>query len=311
MQLEAGYAHAKKKGAKHYYDDAFRCDPERGLFIIADGVGGLKKPADASDIAAGNIYRDLVPRVDIWSKRGGVGQDEIKKSLSVVALDAHRTLRNLSEHDPRYHPATGTTIDVCLAAPTDFSGVHLGDSYVFVGTDSFFMTPDKLYKLSGGKIVQEVVGGRVIPHDRKSELVRILQSINGEITLEDYLGREGAKPRFFSRSGLNNGYWFVMMTDGVRNAVYAQEIYNVVTRLPPREAALKLMSMTETENGGWRREMIEKAETGNEREMLLRLFMEPSTFFIDAAKYQGISVEKAIANFEGRDSRTIIVGRVR
>ena len=101
------------------------------------------------------------------------------------------------------------------------------------------------------------------------------------------------------------------MTDGVRNAVYAQEIYNVVTRLPPREAALKLMSMTETENGGWRREMIEKAETGNEREMLLRLFMEPSTFFIDAAKYQGISVEKAIANFEGRDSRTIIVGRVR
>jgi len=118
-------------GRKHAVnEDAVLVDLDRGIFILADGMGGCKGGGIASDIAVRAAY-------DRLKERKPAAQDT--KTLSAVlagALDqAHRAIVEEAHCDPTLQ-GMGTTLLIMALQGNDALVCHVGDSRAYLVRDN-------------------------------------------------------------------------------------------------------------------------------------------------------------------------------
>lgn len=150
-------------------EDAYRADQDRGLFIVADGMGGH---------AAGEVASRLAVRAateGLATLPGEATPEEARERIRASIADANRAILI----EGRAHPdqaGMGTTATVLLLSPRGWYVVgHVGDSraYVVRDGDARRITEDHTY-------VQELVDeGRLTEeqarlHPRSSLLTRAL-----------------------------------------------------------------------------------------------------------------------------------------
>ena len=83
-------------------EDSFRMIPDRGIFVVADGMGGH---------AAGEVASDMAVRIvadEIHSVRG-LGDEQVAERMRAAIRTANGAIfqRTLTEHDKR---GMGTTV---------------------------------------------------------------------------------------------------------------------------------------------------------------------------------------------------------
>lgn len=144
-------------------EDCFLCEPELGLFLVADGMGGHEAGEIASKIACNSI-KDFVK--DAYEK--GIEKFPItyrkdfplEWNILLGALSyANGNIIKYSEKK-RYLTGMGTTVVACLFRGRRLSYAHVGDSrlYVFKENSLKLLTEDHSWiqeQIKLGNITEE------------------------------------------------------------------------------------------------------------------------------------------------------------
>lgn len=111
-------------------EDAHRLDPERGIFLVADGMGGHAAGEIASGLAAATVATSLAAAGDRGTT--GAGWDDAFRD---AVRDAHAEITHCCAADIRT-AGMGTTLTACVIDPLGVCRVgHIGDSRAYLLRD--------------------------------------------------------------------------------------------------------------------------------------------------------------------------------
>ncbi len=118
---------------RHNNEDAVAEDPDVGLVILADGMGGYNAGEIASGIAITTVL-DVVRRQHPGLKHGEIDRESgysVESLLLKSAVEeAHRTIYQVSQSQPQC-AGMGTTIVACLLHDDRMSIAYVGDSRLY------------------------------------------------------------------------------------------------------------------------------------------------------------------------------------
>jgi PPM family protein phosphatase len=116
-------------------EDAYVADATRGIFLVADGMGGHAAGEIASEIVSTTVARALAEARD-----SGAEGDALVGVLQQASHTAHAAIVNCCDDDDRYS-GMGTTLTACVIDDAGRFWVgHIGDS--------------RLYRLRAGALEQ-------------------------------------------------------------------------------------------------------------------------------------------------------------
>lgn len=205
-------------------EDSYRLDAGRGIFLVADGMGGHAAGEVASDIAAKTVVERLTAAF-----APGAPPAEVAAAVSGAVAEAHDRILQRCRTDPRTR-GMGTTLTLCTVEPGGDCHVgHIGDS--------------RLYRLRRGVLEQltrdhtwvqrEIDEGRLRPEAAaKHPLSHILTRV-----LTDDLAPELDQ----LRTRLEPGDLLLLATDGLYNMLDDEAIRALLSADAPladRAAAL-------------------------------------------------------------------------
>ena len=128
---------------------------ERGLFIVADGMGGH---------AAGEVASDMATRIvaEAFRPARGMSDDELMSQMIGAIRSANEAIfrRTLSEQDKK---GMGTTVTAMTLLPRRYLIGHVGDSraYLLRGDTLSQLTKDHSY------VQEQVDAGRLRPEEAR------------------------------------------------------------------------------------------------------------------------------------------------
>jgi len=137
-------------------EDNYTVTPERGVFIVADGMGGHAAGEVASEMAVSGIARDL------GSFKGSTLDEAVGRVTTAIrAANAAIFERTLIEHDKR---GMGTTATVLVLHSNRYLIGHVGDSRAYLLRDSVFhqLTKDHSY------VQEQVDAGYLTPEQART-----------------------------------------------------------------------------------------------------------------------------------------------
>ena len=201
-------------------EDAFAFLPDRRLFVVADGIGGLARGELASEVAVASISRsfleteeeDLTPITDANGTRSLGG-----RRLVMALTEANARVLAMAGEDPEARPMGTAVAALAIDAEHGQAAIcHVGDARVYRvrnGTIEL-MTEDHTL------VRQLLRDGRIGPdeltrHPQRHVLTRALGT--GAIVRPD-----------LRVESLWEGDVFVLCSDGVHGAVDDTEILDVI-----------------------------------------------------------------------------------
>jgi protein phosphatase len=161
-------------------EDTYLMADERGLFVVADGMGGHAAGEVASEMAARLVAEAFRPV-------RGMSDDELMAQMVAAIRSANAAIfeRTLQEHDKR---GMGTTATVMALLPRRYLIGQVGDSraYVLRGNTLSQITKDHSY------VQEQVDAGRLSPeearvHPYANVFTRCVGS-SGDVVPDLYIG---------------------------------------------------------------------------------------------------------------------------
>jgi serine/threonine protein phosphatase PrpC len=192
-------------------EDCFVANPDTGLFLVADGMGGHAAGEIASGLAATTMD-------DMVTAKGSAGQEpaEILRLATMAAnsrvLEAQRTDRALA--------GMGSTLTALLVRGSRYSIAHVGDSRAYRLRDGTLqqLTRDHslVWHLFENGVLEKV---DLVRHPQKNLITRSIGSHpQVEIDIEEGEGRAGDLYLLCS-DGLTDG----VSDEGIRGLMIAAE----------------------------------------------------------------------------------------
>src|SRR5690349_12165051 len=185
--------------------------PDRGIFVVADGMGGH---------AAGEVASDMAVRIvadEIHSMRG-LTDEQVAERMRSAIRTANGAIfqRTLTEHDKR---GMGTTVTALVLFETRFLIGQVGDSRAYLQRDARLtqVTKDHSY-------VQEQVDAGYLTADQArthpySNVITRCVGANSDVTPDVYVGSVKAKDLFLLASDGLTG----MLEDPQLHEILGQE----------------------------------------------------------------------------------------
>jgi len=161
-------------------EDNYLMVPERGIFIVADGMGGH---------AAGEVASEMAVRIvaqDLGSFRGLTPDDAASRMIQAIR-DANAAIyeRTLSEHDKR---GMGTTCTVLVLHANRYLLGQVGDSRGYLMREGVFhqLTKDHSY------VQEQVDAGYLTPEQARthpySNVITRCVGASGDVTPDLFSG---------------------------------------------------------------------------------------------------------------------------
>jgi len=207
-------------GVRKINQDAFADLPEKGLWVVADGMGGHKDGAIASE-AIVNAFKQFVPEKTIGATIVKIHQ-QLDKVNGILIEQAAMTGEN---------EIIGSTVVVLYAKQQRSVVVWSGDS--------------RIYLLRRGQL-------RQLTHDHNNESVLLAEGFNAdEISRHPYaqvlthaVGGEAELFLDIQIQEVRDGDVFLLCSDGLNKEVSDDEIENIIAQLPCRQAVDSLMELS-------------------------------------------------------------------
>jgi protein phosphatase len=158
-------------------EDAFVIDARRGIFLVADGMGGHAAGEIASAIAAEAVGAALRQGVD-----AGLGADDLATVLRESFSQAHRSIVNYSVAKPET-TGMGTTMTALVVCDDgSFRLGHIGDSRCYVLRDGELLRVSRDHTL----VQREVDEGRLTERgSRRHHLSHVLTRALGADSIDE------------------------------------------------------------------------------------------------------------------------------
>ena len=189
-------------------EDTYLMADERGLFVVADGMGGH---------AAGEVASEMAARLVAESYRPvrGMSDDELMAQMVAAIRSANAAIfeRTLQEHDKR---GMGTTATVLALLPRRYLIGQVGDSraYVLRGSTLTQITKDHSY------VQEQVDAGRLSPeearvHPYANVITRCVGS-SGDVVPDLYIGT------------LEAGHLILLASDGLTGMMEDEDLQAIL-----------------------------------------------------------------------------------
>ena len=111
-------------------EDSILLDQERGIFILADGMGGHNAGEVASKLAVDTAHDFLKERIGTMED-----DEEILRILDAAVMKAHEVIKEKAESDTKLR-GMGTTLVVLMIKNEKAYVCHAGDSRAYLMRDS-------------------------------------------------------------------------------------------------------------------------------------------------------------------------------
>lgn len=197
-------------------EDTFHADPVRGIFLVADGMGGHAAGEIASELVSSTVAETLARARD-----EGVSDADILEVLQRASHAAHAAILDCCAGDKKYN-GMGTTLTACVLDEGGHCWVgHIGDS--------------RLYRLRGGIMDQ-------LTHDhtwvqREVDSGRLAQDASRSHPLSHIVTRvlsEGSDPEMdLLAEAIRPDDRLLLATDGLYNMVADQTIASLLAADSP------------------------------------------------------------------------------
>ncbi len=216
-------------GSKKENEDSFLIDMNRGLFIVADGLGGHQSGKCASRIATEEI--------SLYLKNISITEKNAESALEKSILNANSVIARAAEADPEWRADMGTTVVVALIIANRFLISNVGDS--------------RAYRIKNGSIEQLSEDHTFVADWVKSGTITREEARRHEARrgLWMALGVEDNVEPFFAQGDWNGDSTLVLCSDGLTDAVEDQEILRVVKMSDDPQAACEKLLVRAKELG--------------------------------------------------------------
>ena len=188
--------------------------PDRGIFVVADGMGGHAAGEVASEMAVRFVAREL-------GSLRGLSDDQVADRMRTAIRAANGAIfqRTLTEHDKR---GMGTTVTALVLYHTRFLIGQVGDSraYLFRDSNLIQLTKDHSY------VQEQVDAGYLTPEQARSHpysnVITRCVGANSDVMPDIYLGT--VKPRDL----------FLLASDGLTGMLEDHQLAELLTasRMP-------------------------------------------------------------------------------
>jgi protein phosphatase len=189
-------------------EDSYLMVPDRGIFVVADGMGGHAAGEVASEMAVRNIAREL-------GSLRGLGDKEVADRMqqAIRAANAAIFQRTLTEHDKR---GMGTTVTSLVLYGTRFLIGQVGDSRAYLLREGKLtqVTKDHSYvqeQVDAGYLTAEQA--RTHPY---SNVITRCVGANSDVTPDVYVG--SVKPKDL----------FLLASDGLTGMLEDPELHEIL-----------------------------------------------------------------------------------
>lgn len=210
-------------------EDCFLMDPDLGLYIVADGMGGHSGGEVASHLAVKTI-REVV--IESYEKDAGIKPQELlTKAYSAAGLTIYE--RSLSDSELK---GMGTTLVVALIRDHKIYIANVGDSraYLVNSNGMWQMTEDH-------SLVNEQIKAGILKDDNKAKFAKniITRSVGFERnTVCDILERS-----------LDPQDTYIICSDGLTGMIDDKEIYEITRETASDKVVPELVKQAKNHGG--------------------------------------------------------------
>lgn len=215
-------------------EDRWLADPQQGLYLVADGMGGMFGGALASQVVV-----EILPRL-IRKRMRDLDQPDPSKV-------EHQVLAALSELSERLHNeaksefgsgAMGSTAVLALVGDRQALVAHMGDSRAYLLRDG------RLRQLTTDHTVIQLLldAGEITPDEVADHPAR------GQLTR--FVGMPGEPLPEVQSIGLAAGDRLLLCSDGLSGMLSDEQILNVLEEESVPEAACRQLVAAANEAGG-------------------------------------------------------------
>lgn len=119
---------------REHNEDAIGSDPDLGLLVLADGMGGYNAGEVASGIAVKTVLSQVSAALETIPDRNEIEPESGLRRDSIILRDAifraNRIIHNTAQTQPDCE-GMGTTVVACLFYDNKISIAHVGDSRMY------------------------------------------------------------------------------------------------------------------------------------------------------------------------------------
>jgi len=189
-------------------EDNYLMVPDRGIFIVADGMGGHAAGEVASEMAVRHIAREL-------GSLKGLGDEEVAERMRLAIRTANGAIfqRTLTEHDKR---GMGTTVSALVLYDARFLIGQVGDSRAYLLREGKLtqVTKDHSY------VQEQVDAGYLTPEQARthpySNVITRCVGANSDVSPDIYVG--SVKPKDL----------FLLASDGLTGMLEDPELHEIL-----------------------------------------------------------------------------------
>ena len=244
MSLKGKLAHVEVTDVgkvRDHNEDAIGSQPEIGLWVLADGMGGYNAGEVASGIAVKTII-DLVTQACKTEKRGEIESGTGYMRQTIVLRDAihraNKVINQTAQSQPQCE-GMGTTLVASLFYDNRVSIAHVGDS--------------RMYRLRGNRFEQITMDHSLLQElvDRGFYSQEEAQRSTNRNYVTRALGVEANVEVEVQEVEVQKGDYFLMCSDGLPDMVEDEDIHLTISTFSNdvRTVGEQLIKLT-NDNGG-------------------------------------------------------------
>src|SRR5947208_12926960 len=190
-------------------EDSYLADPARGIFVVADGVGG----ADAGEIASQTAVDVLN---DAFRQKITDGED-VEDLMELAIQRANSSIHQMAAENPRFSMMATTVVALHLDGNRATIG-HVGDS--------------RLYRISpDGNLHRETEDHSIVEEEVRAGRMTPEQAANhpSKNVISRALGAEDSVEADMKTIEVQDGSAFLLCTDGITRHIPDNELRELMT----------------------------------------------------------------------------------
>jgi len=237
--VHAGFTHVGMK--RDHNEDAYVIDPDQGLYIVADGMGGHNSGEIASKMAIEtvvNFFKATNADNEVtWPYKYDRNKDEAENRLIISAKLANSRIWEMSQRNDLYR-GMGTTLVLLHVYNGLTYLVNVGDSRAYLFRDGKLSQQTEDHSL----LNDYLKSGRISPEEaetfpHKNVIIRAL-GIKKEVQVDIF------------KIPPHRGDVFMMCSDGLSDMVPVDALEDILITTPDIRTVSKLLVREANQRGG-------------------------------------------------------------
>ena len=225
---------------RKHNEDNFLVDPELGLFVVADGLGGHAAGEVASQIVVdkvGHFITHTVERDRTWPVEYDTELPYDGNRLKAALLLADQGILNDIRQNPE-RESMGSTVVACLVNGEHVTMVHVGDSRAYL------LSPEGITQVTRDHswVAEQVANGILTPEEARRHPFRNV--------ITQALGNGGDLDISVRELHVKELDRILLCSDGLSGMIHDEEIWEIVQHAPDLEEATSRLIAKAMRNGG-------------------------------------------------------------